>query len=125
MAISITQSSLQPQEIRPFLLLVFSFCHCASHPGVWHRHLRSPARQQNISFHVQILCGLLWWFRALLCPQPHHCKGQQNCRNTLCTFAAVDMKEFVKNPGLGLKTTSHTNSALVVLGKLLDLISSH
>lgn len=33
-----------------------------------------------------------WVAVAPLYSQPQHSKGQQNCRNTLCTFAAVGMK---------------------------------
>lgn len=43
-----------------------SSSHCEFHLGGWHRHFSYPARQQNISFHVQNLCGLQWCLQALL-----------------------------------------------------------
>ena len=69
----------------------------------------------------ETFCGPLWWLQALRYSQPQHCRGQQNPG----TDHACLQQQISKDDDLCLEVTSHSNLALVALGKFLDIISSH
>lgn len=70
---------------------------------------------------MKTFCGPLWWLQALRYSQPQHCRGQQNPG----TDHACLQQQISKDDDLCLEVTSHSNLALVALGKFLDIISSH